>query len=315
MAAGVSREAPKTPPRGTNSWTAIPLRDAQEVISRRVGSSPLAGRVHNLPGRIDNEVDRVQQELHQINVVSGWTAAENPPAVATADLPTAPVADGPPVGNDLTLCPTPKTLFSHVPVPLRELVSKQKFLDLRQLQLDPKIPLKRPSLTLKRTEDGKLELEESNHTREITNWDQWVWAYHTYASIMVQYFPHRSLEMIKYEHVIHDASQRFEWDAMMYYDVQFCLNMAENPEKSWGTMDMELYADAFTGRGLKTAAVQVAQKFRSSQACYQYNKGKCTWGKKCKFAHKCGNCGKFGHPEKDCRSAKGTEDGDSSPSN
>ena len=38
--------------------------------------------------------------------------------------------------------------------------------------------------------------------------------------------------------------------------------------------------------------------------CFDFNSGICTFGKRCKFDHRCSFCNKFGHGSFNCRKAK-----------
>ena len=77
-----------------------------------------------------------------------------------------------------------------------------------------------------------------NTVRDIPNFDTWVKAYHTYLAIYLMYHPEQALDILKYEHLIHDASLRYDCRAVfLLYDVTFCQTIMEDPERSWGEMD------------------------------------------------------------------------------
>ena len=40
--------------------------------------------------------------------------------------------------------------------------------------------------------------------------------------------------------------------------------------------------------------------------CFDYNRGQCTFGKRCKFDHRCSFCNKFGHGAHICQKANKT---------
>ena len=40
---------------------------------------------------------------------------------------------------------------------------------------------------------------------------------------------------------------------------------------------------------------------RKKDLCWHFNRGKCSYGLNCKFDHRCGVCGKFGHGAHSCR--------------
>ena len=48
-----------------------------------------------------------------------------------------------------------------------------------------------------------------------------------------------------------------------------------------------------------------------TDVCKQFNRsGRCSYGKECKFEHRCLFCGKFGHPVINCRQLKYGGNGD-----
>ena len=47
--------------------------------------------------------------------------------------------------------------------------------------------------------------------------------------------------------------------------------------------------------------------------CFDFNRGVCTFGKRCKFDHRCSFCNKFGHGAYNCRRANKTGSGGNTP--
>ena len=43
------------------------------------------------------------------------------------------------------------------------------------------------------------------------------------------------------------------------------------------------------------------------EECHKFNSGKCNFGTKCQYLHKCLKCHKFGQGMKDCRIGKGVK--------
>ena len=44
---------------------------------------------------------------------------------------------------------------------------------------------------------------------------------------------------------------------------------------------------------------------KSKKLCCGFNKGKCTYGSKCKFDHRCGMCNRYEHGAHNCKKAGG----------
>ncbi len=66
--------------------------------------------------------------------------------------------------------------------------------------------------------------------------------------IYVDANPTRAAEIFKYKSVIHDASLRYNWDAVLLYDFHFHHLMAEDPSRSWASTDPELCTQIFIYR-------------------------------------------------------------------
>ena len=49
-------------------------------------------------------------------------------------------------------------------------------------------------------------------------------------------------------------------------------------------------------------------KGRTDEPCRKFNRGKCTYGAKCKYDHRCSYCFKFGHGILNCRKLSGDKD-------
>ena len=49
--------------------------------------------------------------------------------------------------------------------------------------------------------------------------------------------------------------------------------------------------------------------------CWKYNKNNCTYGKNCKFDHKCSYCGVSGHPVTNCHKKQGKRGDNKNKSN
>ena len=119
------------------------------------------------------------------------------------------------------------------------------------------------------------------------------------------------LDLLKYEKMIQDARRSFKWDSVLAYDYQFCQYITEYPTMSWGIKNAELYLEYFNGytalppKVPKNFSPGNHPKGSGTLICNNFNKGLCTWGKSCKFEHKCKSTG---HPAIKCHQHKQEKD-------
>ena len=294
--------AQPTPAHPGNSWTNLEVRDVHEIMSRRVGASPLASHRQEMVWDTCTQLNEIQTLMSrcQTNLSGLQTEPQPQPCQpGTSEEQQLPVIpEGSPIGIKLTH----HSLYKHVLIPAREKAAKGLFLDYKTLLIDPLLPLRNQKLTLVRDPDsGNVEWVEKSVAKEITSFDQWLKAHMVYAAMYVEANPQCTSEIIKYESLIHNASLRFDWDAILLYDFHFRQGMAEDPLKSWGESDVELYTKVFMDWGLPKRTPWGTSIKKSSQPCHGFNQGNCKY-KKCKFAHKCSKCQNFGHPVTQCRS-------------
>ena len=79
----------------------------------------------------------------------------------------------------------------------------------------------------------------------ITNIKGWSTAFSTYMAVMVEQFPKRSLELIEYFRIIRDAANSTPGLAWVVYDNQFRIQVANDHDIYWGSIDMELWVKLF----------------------------------------------------------------------
>ena len=128
-----------------------------------------------------------------------------------------------------------------------------------------------------------------------------------YASIMLEKWSSKGLELIKYMQTVRMAATRGYAEGWIQYDEQYRLRKAHSPSSSWGVVDMELWMllvstpkttptfdsgfpkQQYQGSNNRQADRSLEFNRRGS-VCKLLNKGFCTFGKKCKFPHKCYKC-------------------------
>ena len=83
---------------------------------------------------------------------------------------------------------------------------------------------------------GKTYYVPVNEGTSINNFQRWEQAFRVYANIYTRMHPHRSPELIEYNHIIHTISLSFVWDNVYLYDKDFRIHMSNNPERNWGVI-------------------------------------------------------------------------------
>ena len=147
----------------------------------------------------------------------------------------------------------------------------------------------------------------------VTNFNRWEQAFRVFSNIYTQEFPHRSTQLIQYNHIIHDIAQTYIWSNVYVYDMDFHIHMAKNPQKSWGIILQQSWSmrlkERITGgevfqhrfsTGSTPGGSGGHGRSKVNEPCRRYNRGKCTYGANCKFDHKCTYCYKFGHYVLNC---------------
>ena len=138
----------------------------------------------------------------------------------------------------------------------------------------------------------------------INSFSRWEQAFRVFSNIYTNRYPHRSSELIQYNHIIYTASMVFTWENVYLYDCEFRLHMARFPQRSWAMILQQAWTmrlcdkirqDQYYGRSDKKSA--------KKDVCWRYNKGRCTFGATCRFDHRCTTCNKFGHGAHICRKA------------
>ena len=96
------------------------------------------------------------------------------------------------------------------------------------------------------------------------------------------------------------------------YDCEFRIHMSKNPLRNWGIILQQAYTMILKDRTSGSSARPEGQSTggsssKSKKVCYAFNRGRCKFGNRCRFEHKCGTCAKFGHGNHNCRKLIGGE--------
>ena len=170
------------------------------------------------------------------------------------------------------------------------------------------------SLMIAEGPDKKYELKPFEKLKNITNWVQWYHCFTIYAVTLVEKYPNRGMELLTYMREIGELARSFAWPLVYNYDKQFRLNVQDDPSKYWGRMDPDLLTTHIVAKFNQTGESNTRLigdiskvKKPNGRNCYNFNQGTCTFGKKCRFVHRCNICGAFNsHGANTCRRASST---------
>ena len=201
---------------------------------------------------------------------------------------------------------------NHVEENIRERIENGEYVDFARL-------LPRDRLLME--EDNRMEIVNRNgktffvpatdqDTNSITNFSRWEQAFRVFSNIYTRRYPERSAELIQYNHIIHTAALTFTWENVYLYDRDFRLHLARYPRRSWSVILQQAWTMRLKDRNNRNDNSRNDRSKNRKDICWRYNRGKCSYGSSCKFDHRCGICGKFGHGAHICRKGNKNERGD-----
>ena len=167
-------------------------------------------------------------------------------------------------------------------------------------------------------DDGKIHLDvkdgqiypvsnNSSDSTAISSMNKWEQAFRVFLDIYTRSHPTRASQLIQYNHIIHSAAQSFIWDNVYMYDKDFRLHMSEYPGRMWGIILQQAWNLRLKEKHkISYEKVTDVNKFRSSanrEICRRFNRGKCSYGFRCRFDHRCSYYFKLGHGQHNCRKA------------
>ena len=197
---------------------------------------------------------------------------------------------------------------SHVPQKIKKQIWECKFIDLSLLT--------KTACELQDYESqGDIQIKEGRlcivkpKTNTILTIDKWTSAFIIFTSIMLEKFPTRAQELLKYLRDIRIAATRSNnW---FKYDEQFRLKMANQPQLSWGQINQEFWLLYISNKDETIQTYnQTSSQSQSSYPsnpnrtlafyCNHFNKGvSCPFFPKCKYRHASSKC-EANHPSIRC---------------
>ena len=189
------------------------------------------------------------------------------------------------------------TVGGHVDEILYQKIKKGEYVDFSKLVPHYRVAIEDEQRLEMVIKGGQTFYVPVNNCPAINSFVRWEQAFRVYANIYIKENPHRSSELIEYNHVIHTISSSYSWENVYQYDKDFRIHMSCNPEPSlsiilqqaWSLYlkDKINHSDVHTPTG--------TSHDRVNEPCRRYNQSGCSFRASCKYDHKCSYCFKFGH--------------------
>ena len=210
----------------------------------------------------------------------------------------------------------------HIEDTIREKIEKGKFVELDKL-----IQKRILQYNFKDQEHSRMQLinkdgmsyfvptiDRESRIDGIKKWEQ---AFRVYTTIYCKANPNRAGEILQYIDTIHRAAAIFNWDNVAKYDYVFRQLMAAKPHRSWAKVYTQMWnltlnepIKKFNENGNSSSSTnQKGGSRKKDTYCWKYNKNSCTYGRSCRFEHKCSYCGVMGHPVTSCHKKHGKKGG------
>ena len=155
----------------------------------------------------------------------------------------------------------------------------------------------------------------------IDSFHKWVDAFTTFMLVVVNTYPGRAAELIKYLQIISRAEAKFRGLTWGHYDEQFRRHAAHDLSLTWGLVDLELWTVTFSGQAKLHCFLcsspyhgqgdcPIADPARrssrgpSSSHCFNFNKLNGCSCVACQFPHVCSCCRSPTHPVTRCRTSR-----------
>ena len=194
----------------------------------------------------------------------------------------------------------------HVPKQIQDKIMSHQYINLALL-LKGSLELAEicSGATLHINEKGSIESRPKVTKQAIRNIDEWTDAFIVFASIYLQKYHDKSIDILRYMSIIRETATRYPTSAWRTYDEQFRLRqVSKSTRQSWGSLNGELWLRVMTiphsnAAGLGSMVKPVTPIHQNSLTCNAFNDGNCTWNS-CKFRHVCSACNSTLHGRRSC---------------
>ena len=268
-------------------------RDVDETVTQFIRDTEAGiATVHDLPGMVGKvNSDKVKERLKDLD---HFASCLN---LSKTFLHSAMVDE------------SYQVVGAHVDDSLKQKIIKHEYVDFAKLL---------PKDRVKTQTDDRLEMVNrggrtywvpyaDRDLGQITGYSKWDLAFRVFSDVYTRSYPHKAYELIQYHHLIHSASQTYVWDNVYSYDIDFRLHISRNPERSWALILQQAWSFRLKDKlTVNRSGFNNAQShMNGKKICFKFNRGHCPYGSNCKFDHRCGVCGKFGHGAFNCRRGSG----------
>ena len=283
---------------------------AEEVARARIREP--SNEVGDAPGRAPNPFDRGGEMIKEAEI------AKKKPVLTTGKGNDIPGVSGLLPACSVNFDEEYMVIGSHVDNALQEKIINFEYVDFAKL-----IPKDRVT----KADDHRFELVvrggstyfapvSERESTSIHNFSRWEQAFRIFSNILTRVYPGKASELIQYNHTIYTAALTFAWDNVYHYDKEFRMHISKFPQRSWSVILQQAWSMCLKDRVgshhhndeiNKNNGQSNQQKGKRRDICKRFNRGKCTYGQKCKFEHRCEvpKCGKFGHGAHICRLRNG----------
>lgn len=196
-------------------------------------------------------------------------------------------------------------LISHVDQQTREKIKDSIFVELNRCLPKQRMFVREQNKVQMLDKDGETYLVAGKDRQypAINGIKKWCDAFRVFIAIYVNKHPARAMELLQYMDTIQDAATRYIWENVDAYDVLFRQHMEKHPNRNWGTIYQMAWNFAMKEK-LPNISPRRGQ-FKKKLTCRRLNKtGKCKFGNKCRYDHRCDSCGEFGHGAATCEQNK-----------
>ena len=164
---------------------------------------------------------------------------------------------------------------SHIDQVTRTKIGNGEYLDLVKLMQKDKLSVE---------EDNRMEIvnrggmsywvpiSDRDSNSGITSYAKWEQAFRVFSHIYTGFHPHKTGELIQYNHIIQTAAQSYAWENVYRYDHDFRLHMScYHLKRSWGVILQQAWSMFLKDKVSTPLTVVLAETMNTNQM----HKGSC----------------------------------------